>query len=321
MRTVFSLLASVFIAGQTATAFEGEKTFMPENDLHLQEATGGLTEAEFNQVIDHALEVYQPIFSQFGATLEIERLWSNNTVNASADQPSPTRWRVRMYGGLARRPEITADGFAMVICHEFGHHLAGYPYVQSWAANEGQSDVFATSACAYRLFDSTNHELTAKAREELPADMKSKCDAARPEADRDICYRAILAGKSLGDLLAGGPDKVAFNTPDTSVVSRTNNQHPAAQCRLDSYVAGALCGASKWNYDLIPGKGMVNRNSIDAQNEAFAHSCVEGPGARPRCWFAPLDNSTPAPSECPLGDQALCDLLCQFDPSQPWCNQ
>jgi hypothetical protein len=195
--------------------------------------------------------------------------------------------------------------------------------VQSWAANEGQSDMHATGACAFKLF-AENEELATKAVDELPADMIAKCDASHSaDGDRAICYRGLLAGKSLASLLAalGNAGPVDFGTPDTSVVSRTNNQHPAAQCRLDSYVAGALCGASNWDYALIPGKNLPNRNSMDAQNEAFAHSCPEGDGARPRCWFAPLSSNTPDPgTECPLGDAALCDLICQIDPSQPWCS-
>ena len=31
-----------------------------------------------------------------------------------------------MYGGLARRAEVTEDGFAMVLCHELGHHVSLY---------------------------------------------------------------------------------------------------------------------------------------------------------------------------------------------------
>src|SRR5690606_26857081 len=199
-----------------------------------------------------------------------------------------------------------------------------YPFVQSWAANEGQSDMHATGACAFRLF-AESEEMATKAVDELPADMIAKCDAAHSDAgDRAICYRGLLAGKSLASLLAalGNSGPVNFDTPDTSVVSRTNNQHPAAQCRLDSYVAGALCGASTWNYGLIPGKNMPNRNSMDAQNEAFQHSCAEGVGARPTCWFKALSNNTPDDpvGECPLGDPMLCDMICQIDPSQPWCN-
>lgn len=319
MRFMLSAAFALLMVSGTVSAFEGNKTFMPENDLHLEKATGGITEAEFNDVIDRTSEIYTPIFSQFGATLTIRRLWSDDTVNASAEQPTPTNWRVNMYGGLARRPEVTADGFAMVLCHEIGHHLGGYPYVQGWAANEGQSDIFATSACAYKIF-ATNHELTAKAREELPEAMKAKCDAAHPTDDRDICYRALLAGQSLATLLANGGD-VSFETPDTTEVSRTNHKHPNAQCRLDTYVAGALCGRSLWNDHLIPGKEMASRNSFEAQTEAFAHSCVDGPGARPSCWFAALDENGPPASECPIQDPAMCELLCQLDPTQPWCTK
>jgi hypothetical protein len=153
--------------------------------------------------------------------------------------------------------------------------------------------------------------------------MRAKCDAAHEsDADRDICYRAMVAGKSLADLLGAlGGQTVSFDTPDTSVVSRTNNDHPAAQCRLDTYVAGAICGSDRWDYNLIPGKEMAQHNSLEAQQEAYDHSCAEGEGARPRCWFAELTTNPDPAGECPLGDPAICDLLCQFDPTQPWCAQ
>jgi hypothetical protein len=321
MRRLVPFLVVLSAASTAAFAFEGERTFMPPNNLHLQKLDGGLTEAQFNAVMDRAMAVYGPIVQGFGAQLTINRRWTDNTVNASAEQPTPTTWRLNMYGGLARRPEVTEDGFAMVVCHELGHHLGGYPYVQDWAADEGQADMHATGACAEKLF-APNLKLAAKAMTELPDTMKAKCDDAHAdETHREICYRAIVAGKSLADLLGalGNTGAVGYDTPDTTVVTRTNHQHPEAQCRLDSYIASALCGAANWDYALIPGKSMANRNSMEAQEEAFAHSCAEGPGARPRCWFAPVDGSEPA-EECPLGDQALCDLLCQLDPSQPWCN-
>jgi hypothetical protein len=322
MQKFFPLVFAALVGSTTASAFEGERTFMPPNNLFLEQLDGGLTEAQFNAVLDRVQTAYEPIISQFGAKLTINRRWSDNTVNASAEQPTATNWRLNMYGGLARRPEVTEDGFAMVVCHELGHHVAGYPYVQSWAANEGQSDMHATGACAAKIF-APNLELAAVANDTLPQEMKDKCDAAHPEDEREICYRAIVAGKSLADLLAalGNSGAVDYNTPDTTVVSRTNNNHPAAQCRLDTYIAGALCDAKKWDYNLIPGKSMSNRNSVEAQNEAYAHSCPDGEGARPRCWFAPVGGNSPEPGgECPVQDPALCDLLCQLDPSQPWCN-
>src|SRR5262249_54575327 len=154
-----------------------------------------------------------------------------------------------------------------------------------------QADTHATGACAGKIF-TTNMELSARAVTDLPAAMKAKCDAnhSTPK-DRDTCYRALVAGKSLGDLLAALEGAtVSFDTPDTSTVTQTNNDHPAAQCRLDTYVAGAMCGNGHWDYKLIPGKAL-DHNSVDAQNEAYAHSCPTGDGARPHCWFAELGNN------------------------------
>lgn len=324
MRKIVTLISSLLLASSSAMAFTGQKTFMPPNNLDQEDDInfdGGLTQAQFNSVIDRVMQVYGPIFTHFGATLTVDRRWTDSTVNASADQPTPTSWQVHMYGGLARRAEVTEDGFAMVICHELGHHLGGFPFVQDWAANEGQADIHATGACAAKIF-ATNLELSARAQLALPPEMSAKCDSTyQTENDRDLCYRGLVAGKSLADLLAaiGSESPVAFNTPDTTVVTRTNNDHPKAQCRLDTYVAGALCGANHWDYNLIPGKEMANRNSMEAQDEAYAHSCAEGEGARPSCWFAAVTNNPTPGGDCPIDNQAICDILCQFDPSQPWC--
>lgn len=124
---------------------------MPKNDLHLREGflSSDVTEADFNRVLDRFQAVYGPILkNDFGKTLSINRLWSDNTVNASASQ-SGDIWTLNMYGGLARAAPTTLDGFALVVCHELGHHVGGFPfYFEDWAANEGQSDYFAGIACA-----------------------------------------------------------------------------------------------------------------------------------------------------------------------------
>ena len=324
MRNIVTFVSSLLFVSSAAVAAQGQRSFMPANDLNQEDdldGKDGLTEAQFNAVIDKAEKIYKPIFTQFGATFKVERLWSDATVNAYADQPSATDWQVHMYGGLARRAEVTEDGFAMVICHEMGHHLGGYPFVQDWAANEGQADTHATGACAMKIF-APNLELSARAAADLPPEMKAKCDANRPEAERDNCYRALVAGKSLADLLAAlGSSTVSFSTPDTSTVKKTNNEHPAAQCRLDTYVASALCGAKTWDYSVIPGKTSAQHNSMEAQTEAYKHSCKDGDGARPKCWYAEL-TTDPAPGgDCPLGDPGLCKLICTIDPTQPWCSK
>ncbi len=264
--------------------------FMPENNLHLEDSTkdASMTEARFNEIIDTVVDVYRPIVESKGATLTVNRKWSSSTVNASASQ-SGLNWYLNMYGGLARRAEVTDDGFALVLCHEFGHHLAGFPFVQSWAADEGQSDYFATQACGREVWGA-DIEGNAAAAATVNASAKTMCDNAwSSDNDKNLCYRLMNASFSLATLLSNGRG-VSFDTPDTNEVSSTNHRHPAAQCRLDTYAVGALC-AKEFNRDLIPGKSFGNRNGEDAEFESATVSCTRYNqdlfGSRSLCWFKP----------------------------------
>jgi hypothetical protein len=256
------------------------------------EGKDGITKDQFNKVIDRANDLLGPIITKFGGTLQINRLWDDATVNADSSQDG-TSWVVNMYGGLARRPEITVDGFAMVLCHELGHHLGGYPYYSgdTWAANEGQADTFATGHCAKLIW--ANDPANADSRATVPAVPKAKCDQAYTKQDElDLCYRTVIASKSLGDLLAALEGaKVDFSTPDTSEVTATNDDHPAAQCRLDTYVASALCNLS-WDSTVIPGKTLgAGNNSKAEQDESAKFYCMDDArqyAERPRCWFKAL---------------------------------
>ena len=101
--------------------------FMPKNDLWIPEgdkSAGGLSEEEFNAVIDKLDRIYRPIISGKGGELVFSKYWSDGTVNASAIQWFGY-WYVNMYGGMARHKLMTSDSFAMVACHELGHHLGG----------------------------------------------------------------------------------------------------------------------------------------------------------------------------------------------------
>ena len=137
----------------------GSTGFMPKNDMYIstaQKSVNGVTEDVFNHVIDRAIEHYEPIIAQKGATLKVNRKWQDGTVNAYAQQSGKT-WSVSMFGGLARHEQVSADGFALVLCHELGHHLAGAPKVTrfffpSWASNEGQSDYWGSMKCFRRIY-------------------------------------------------------------------------------------------------------------------------------------------------------------------------
>ncbi len=283
------LSAALCLAGSAYGA-----DFMPNNDLWKEDGLlrdQGLTAEEFNAAVDEVESVYKDIIKKQGGTLKINRYWSDSTVNANTTQIGGS-WIVNMYGGLARRPEVTPDGFSLVICHELGHQLGGYPFLSAWAANEGQSDYFATYACG-RLLWNAQDEKNAGFRETVEPEPKVLCDQVwETESDQNLCYRIMMAGKSLADLLSAlGGTKANWNTPDSNVVTKTKDAHPVAQCRLDTYMAGALC-TKTWDSTLIPGKSLgAQRNSRQAEEISAQYTCTTAEsyavGYRPACWFKP----------------------------------
>lgn len=287
-------LAVPLLIGSTGFS-EQIKTFAPPNDLHLEDRLDGTTnvsEDQFHKIIDEIVALYTPIALKYGATLTADHLWDNPTVNAFASRPQPNQWKIAMYGGLARRAEVTPDGFALVVCHELGHHFGGFPtYGDWWASAEGNSDYFATQACA-RLVWKDQHEINATYRDSVLDVVQEKCDSVwQKETDQNLCYRIAAAGYSLGHLLAvlGRQAPPRHDTPDQRVVDRTSTSHPAAQCRLDTYFQGGLCTKTA-RVDFIPGDGHPEgRTSLSAEHEAAANSCFASDGytvgVRPRCWF------------------------------------
>jgi uncharacterized protein YkwD len=268
----FLVIFVFLISCGDAAAFE-RKSFMPENELWRHDSgIKNVSQGEFNGILDKIEAHYKPIIAGFGAQFSIVRSWEDSTVNAYADRsPDGKSWIIKMFGGMARRPEITVVGFGLVACHEIGHHIAGFPkYSGQWASNEGQSDYFSTFVCAKKV-------LADYPVPEIPEAGREKCDAAYTEQlDRETCYKSIAGGLSLSKLLAalGNTATPAIETPDTKKVSKTSDSHPAAQCRLDTYVAAATC-AKSWDDKVIP--------------TSAAATCDN----RPRCWYAPSNGPVP----------------------------
>jgi hypothetical protein len=284
--SIFLLALAMFGCGSQKDTFKiknetnFKKSFMPENDLWKEAGLigdNGMTEEMFNQIIEEVRIVYEPIVKNLGGNLVIKGDYNDTTVNAYADRDGDS-WNVSMFGGLAKRPEVTFDGFAMVIAHEIGHHIGGFPFVSDWAANEGESDYFATIAAARQLWSGDGKVIV-----EVDDEARKICEKNMNNSDLNLCYRQMNAGYSLANLLGAlGGTKVSFKTPDKSVVKKTNNNHPAAQCRLDTYVAGALCTVA-WNNNVIPQteKDMAKQSCISPNKTKASVS------SRPLCWFKP----------------------------------
>lgn len=327
----FALLVAL-IGSMGLTGVEEKcKGFLPPNDLKIPvgdkshpgvRGGQGINEAQFNEIMNRIERIYTPIIRQKGGNLVVNRLWQDATVNASAEQRG-SQWIINMYGGLARHPDNTFEGEALVACHEIGHHLGGAPKVSSffggtWASNEGQSDYFATMKCL-RLFFAQDDNASIVASAYIDPIARSRCTSQfRSQDEQNLCMRISMAGEALSYVfqdLRKEPTRPTLGTPDASQVSRTNDDHPATQCRMDTYFAGTIC--------------TVPVSDEFSNSDPNAGSCLEGQhamGFRSRCWFSPTSSGGGGggggtPGTCPVGDQALCDQLCQLDPTMPFCKK
>ncbi len=280
------LLLATLIATQPAFTCtkDGSEGFVPENKMNIPvnaKSLSGLTETQFNAVIDKVENVYSSIVSEYGGKFEVVRNWTDGTVNAYAEQVGDV-WKVSMFGGLARHKTITEDGFALVVCHETGHHIGGVPRYagDDWASNEGQADYFATTKCLRRVWQSDDNA-AAVAAMDVPAVLSENCAKQwSNENDKNICIRGGMAGMSVANLFAAlswSMKQPKFDTPDARQVSSTNDAHPATQCRLDTYYQGALCEKS-FNEEI---------GQEDEVSGVCHASTGQTVGLRPRCWFKP----------------------------------
>lgn len=265
---------------------KGLSGIVEENNLYLpvdNKSPTGLTEQEFNAVLDKVQALYVPVVKAKGGDLVIERKWTDGTVNAYASREGK-KWTVSMFGGLARHQTITPDGFTLVACHELGHHLGGAPKnagfwgMNSWASNEGQADYFGTLKCMREVF-AQDDNLAIVAAMDVPAHAKLECEKTFHGAqEQALCQRGAMAGMSLANLFKALRNlrvDLSFTTPDKTVVSKTNDAHPAPQCRLDTYFSGSICGVDK-----------SEQVSNTDETKGVCH-VLNGSdrGLRPLCWF------------------------------------
>lgn len=258
-------------------------SMFPKNDRYIgvEFVDQGISEADFNVVLDKIVAIYDPIVQSHGFKLQFNRLWPDGTVNSDTDTEGDT-WVINSYGGLARYKGITMDAYAGVACHELGHHLGGAPVFDdgSEMSIEGEADYHVGTKCLRKYFAADNNVQLMQGVTVDPL-VVSKCTAAfLDDAEQiAICERSSIAGFLLADVLRdlGGEGPIAFNTPDPHQVDRTDESHPAAQCRLDTYFASAVCPVS---------------SDVEFSNtDVTVGACMTGDGARPACWYKAADNN------------------------------
>jgi len=290
-----AFVAAAALTVKAASPKELCEGFLPPNNMKIPvgakirsnffdaKVGGGITQDQFNRVMDRVQKLYGPVVAQEGGTLVINRKWDDPTVNASAEEMG-SQWVLNMYGGLARHQETTEEGMALVACHELGHHLGGAPKIagwfgDDWATNEGGADYFATLKCLRNYFaEDDNATIVASAN--LDPFAVARCESQFSQRqDQLLCERTLMATNSVSRLfmdLHQDPAPPQFSTPDKSVVAQMDDNHPATQCRMDTYFNGATCH--------------VDKSVGNSRTDYHQGSCVQGTdefGWRPLCWFKP----------------------------------
>lgn len=274
-------LGFILISAQCFACEDG-KGFLPNNRMKIPSSMkSGLTSEQYNEAIDRVIKVYSPIVKSQGADLVIERLWDSDTVNAGTLRDG-SKWIVRLYGGFARHPFITQDGFMLVICHEIGHHIGGAPkkVIDSapfWSSTEGQSDYFATLKCLRKVFRHDENEEIIQSME-VPTTVRAECETSFSNSkEQALCIRTSMAGLSVAMVNADGRQlpMPSFDVTDPTVVDVTQNDHPVPQCRLNTYFEGSVCE--------VPSTKAVSQSNENTgtcnQKDNFTR------GLRPSCWF------------------------------------
>jgi hypothetical protein len=289
-------------------------------------ASAAITEAEARRALQVFQDTFTPIVTGHGARLFTDLDYMFTTPGAMATRSmDQKRWFIKITGGVALFGSTTADTFTLILCHEMGHHLGGYPFFSheqsEWAAAEGQADYWATQACAKKLWRNET-EVNAGF-----ADLKETgCDTLHEDANEtNLCKRIYHAVDIIADFEGktsqGGMPSIKRR--DTSVVKELFVSHPKAQCRVDSAHMGLRC-PREFDFTTIPGRGNpLGQNTISSENEARRSSCFTSDGftagTRPLCWFkAATLEKTPDPKPTSATDTYMSERIDMDDGLLPW---
>lgn len=237
-----------------------------------------VSEAEFIDALRKVETDYHEDVMKIGLNLIIDGEYQNDTQNAYTSRVGKKQV-IKVFGGIAREPMISADGISFVACHELGHTLGGDPTKAigtNYYSSEGQSDYFASVKCFKRVYRSEDNEAIISLLK-VPFLIKATCNEQfKSDANEAaLCIRTSLAAIEVTNWLAKFSKIPApsIENKDPTVVTSTQLDFPSLQCRLDTLLAGAICKSQTVGDN--PGKlndGYCEYNEI---------------GSRPLCWFKP----------------------------------
>ncbi|MCB0351662.1 MAG: hypothetical protein KDD38_10795 [Bdellovibrionales bacterium] len=213
--------------------------------------------AEISQLPAPFLYRYNPAMIGGGFGASSAELTIEVTTDQSTYKRSPY-YLLSLTGRFAKHERMTEDALAMLICHEIGHAIGGSPTLKRTHVDfnlpisvEGQADYFAARDC----FNRVAKRILVQEEMNYPDSIRAVCEANADPGGHSIdeCIRIIGAGYQLQSVVvsirnsfsngAGElfPDPIKkASTSLVDITKETFEGHPEAQCRMDTYVAGAL---------------------------------------------------------------------------------
>lgn len=242
-----------------------------------------ISELDYFNMLKQIDDTYRPLFEKKGINLVIVKNWKDD-IQWTDSALEENSYFISVPGGLARHSLMSVDSLALAVCHELGHFFGGAPRkllsnnAKSWSSVEGQADYFASAKCLKRIFSNRSENRAA-----FLANPLSLQNEIRKACNNFQCARIVAAAWYLTKTIEEVERKrpfISLSKKDLSIVSRYVEGHPDNQCRLDTFVAGAVCNVSVDEefdpYDMSAGACVSD--GLDPQ---------EAKAARPRCWFAP----------------------------------
>jgi hypothetical protein len=281
MGAVSLLSALVFSTGAFAAANSAKSNCFPiKGQMFLQSLEATISDEDGAQIRQQLSAVYSQDLAARGESLNIFEEDDMDFQGFAFVGPGTNVASVQIYKGVRFNPQMNPDGYALVTCHEIGHHLGGVP--MRALSLEGEADYFGALKCMRRYLGSLSSTALYSEKPAMP--LIARCQASFRNADDvQICARSLAAAQTLGGILkdlSHESSAPSLDKSDPKVVLVTDTGHPASQCRVDTYRAGALCtvAVSEENSDTDYDAGVCNLHRDPADR-------------RPACWFA--DPSAP----------------------------
>ena len=205
-----------------------------------------ISKTELDSIFKTFHEVYNPLINSnemilFNSPMVGDLQWWDIDVfraayhgdeNESTGEFSHYIW---VFGGLAKKPYMTVDGVALIICHELGHGFGGPPYKDNGVTTEGQSDYYSTEYCLQEFMDRYTQQIHT---DHLPEEIKSACN------NDSICLRAFVAVETRIEAFRQNEGiETSLTAQDETIVDEMNTSdtfYPSHQCRIDTHKASIL---------------------------------------------------------------------------------